>query len=104
MRTSSATVDGGMRVRTTGAAAAEKKKNNRVGDFELAANALGVCDAACESALQYARTPAPRRTSPLSTQQIIQLKLNEMYMLTEALRSLVMRTAWEMDNTSGKRA
>jgi alkylation response protein AidB-like acyl-CoA dehydrogenase len=28
----------------------------------------------------------------------VQLKLNEMHALTEALRAYVMRTAWEMDN------
>jgi alkylation response protein AidB-like acyl-CoA dehydrogenase len=82
-------VDGGMKVRS-GAAA-------EFGDFELAANALGVCDAACEYALQFARTQR-RGGQLLFDQQIIQLKLNEMHMLTEALRSYVMRTAWEMDN------
>jgi alkylation response protein AidB-like acyl-CoA dehydrogenase len=67
------------------------------GDFELAANALGVCDAACEYAMQFARTQR-RGGQPLFDQQVVQLKLNEMHMLTEALRSYVMRTAWEMDN------
>jgi alkylation response protein AidB-like acyl-CoA dehydrogenase len=32
---------------------------------------------------------------PLTDQQWVQLKLNRMYMLTEALRSFVMRIAWE---------
>jgi len=82
-------VHGGMKVRS-GAAA-------EFGDFELAANALGVCDAACESALGFARTQH-RGGRPLFDQQTVQLKLNEMHMLTEALRSYVMRTAWEMDN------
>jgi alkylation response protein AidB-like acyl-CoA dehydrogenase len=82
-------VDGGMKVRS-GAAA-------EFGDFELAANALGVCDAACEYALQFARTQR-RNGQRLFDQQTVQLKLNEMHMLTEALRSYVMRTAWEMDN------
>ena len=82
-------VHGGMKVRS-GAAA-------EFGDFELAANALGVCQAACEHALHFARTQQ-RGGRPLFDQQTIQLKLNEMHMLTEALRSYVMRTAWEMDN------
>ncbi|MCC7348298.1 MAG: acyl-CoA/acyl-ACP dehydrogenase, partial [Variibacter sp.] len=34
----------------------------------------------------------------LIDQQNVQLKLNKMYMLTEALRSYVLRVAWEHDN------
>lgn len=82
-------VHGGVRVRS-GAA-------GEFGDFELAANALGVCDAACEHAMGYARR-ARRAGKPLYDHQIVQLKLNEMHALTEALRSYVMRTAWEMDH------
>jgi len=82
-------VHGGVKVRS-GAAA-------EFGDFELAANALGVCDAACEYAMRYAKTQR-RGGKLLVDQQLVQLKLNEMHMLTEALRSYVMRTAWEMDN------
>ena len=82
-------VHGGVKIRS-GASA-------EFGDFELAANALGVCAAACEYALQFARTQR-RGGKPLFDQQVVQLKLNEMHMLTEALRSYVMRTAWEMDN------
>jgi acyl-CoA dehydrogenase len=66
------------------------------GDLELASNAVGVCDAACASAIQHART-SMRGGKPLFEQQRIQLKLNRMYMLTEALRSYVMRIAWEHD-------
>jgi alkylation response protein AidB-like acyl-CoA dehydrogenase len=66
------------------------------GDLELASNALGVCDAACESALRHARTQT-QGGKPLFEQQQIQLKLNRMHMLTEALRSFVMRIAWEHD-------
>jgi alkylation response protein AidB-like acyl-CoA dehydrogenase len=66
------------------------------GDLELASNALGVCDAACESAIRHART-ATQGGKPLFEQQTVQLKLNRMYMLTEALRSFVMRIAWEHD-------
>ena len=67
------------------------------GDFELAANALGVCDAACEHAMAYAKTER-RAGKALGEHQVVQLKLNEMHALTEALRSYVLRTAWEMDN------
>ncbi len=66
------------------------------GDLELAANALGVCDDACEQATAHART-AKQGGKPLFEQQAIQLKLNKMHMLTEALRSFVMRIAWEHD-------
>jgi alkylation response protein AidB-like acyl-CoA dehydrogenase len=64
------------------------------GDLELAANALGVCEAAVEMAMQHART---RTTGGkhLVEHQVIQLKLSKMHMLTEALRSFVMRVAWE---------
>ncbi len=66
------------------------------GDLELASNALGVCIAACESAMAHART-AKQGGKPLFEQQVIQLNLNRMHMLTEALRSYVMRIAWEHD-------
>jgi acyl-CoA dehydrogenase len=66
------------------------------GDLELAANALGVCDDACEQAKAHVRT-ASQGGRPLIDQQLIQLKLNKMHMLTEALRSLVLRVAWEHD-------
>ena len=82
-------VHGGVKVRS-GAA-------GEFGDFELAANALGVCDAACEYAMRFARNTR-RAGRPLFDHQIVQLKLNEMHALTEALRAYVMRTAWEMDN------
>jgi len=84
-------VHGGVKVRS-GAAA-------EFGDFELAANALGVCDAACEYAMQYAKSQR-RGGRLLYDQQLVQLQLNEMHMLTEALRSYVMRTAWQMDHKS----
>lgn len=81
-------VNGGMRVRSGTAA--------EFGDFELAANALGVCDAACEHAMQHARRERCGGR-PLADHQLVQLKLNEMHALTESLRSFVLRTAWEMD-------
>jgi alkylation response protein AidB-like acyl-CoA dehydrogenase len=66
------------------------------GDLELAANALGVCEAAVESAMQHARTQL-RNGKEIAEHQVIQLKLSEMNMLTEALRSFVMRVAAERD-------
>ena len=76
-------VNGGLKTRTRGSL--------DFSDFELAANALGNCDAAVESAMQYARQDG------LASQQRVQLQLAEMHMLTEALRAYVMRVAWEMD-------
>jgi acyl-CoA dehydrogenase len=66
------------------------------GDLELAANALGVCEDACEQALRHARTRT-QAGKVLFEQQLVQLKLNRMHMLTEALRSFVLRVAWEHD-------
>ena len=48
-------------------------------------------------AMAFARTHK-RAGKPVMEHQIVQLKLNEMHALTEALRSYVLRTAWEMDN------
>ena len=76
-------VNGGLKTRTRGSL--------DFSDFELAANALGNCDAAVESAMQYVRQDG------LASQQRVQLQLAEMHMLTEALRAYVMRVAWEMD-------
>ena len=69
----------------------------RFGDFELSANALGVCDAAVEMAMRHARTRWPG-AGYIVDNQTIQLKLSEMHMLTEALRSFVMRVAAESDD------
>lgn len=66
------------------------------GDLELAANALGVCDAAVEHGMHHATTHR-EGGKPLADQQLAQLQLSEMRMLTEALRSFVLRTAWERD-------
>lgn len=66
------------------------------GDLELAANALGVCDAACEQALNLART-GTQGGKLLKEQQIVQLKIGKMHWLTEALRSFVLRVACEHD-------
>lgn len=66
------------------------------GDLELAANALGVCDDAVEMAMAYARTHK-RAGKVLMEHQLTALCIHEMHMLTEALRSYVMRTAWQHD-------
>jgi alkylation response protein AidB-like acyl-CoA dehydrogenase len=81
-------VNGGNRIRSGTA--------SEFSDIELAANALGVCDAACEAALKLARSRT-QGGKPLIEQQTVQLKIGRMNMLTEALRSFVLRTAWEMD-------
>jgi acyl-CoA dehydrogenase len=81
-------VNGGVKART-GAA-------SEFSDLELACNALGVCLDACETAMRHAKTQR-QGGKPLAEQQMIQLKLSEMHMLTEALRAFVMRSAWEMD-------
>jgi alkylation response protein AidB-like acyl-CoA dehydrogenase len=82
-------VNGGMKVRSG--------KSAEFNDFELAANALGVCDAACEYALRHARS-ARRGGRLLIDHQLVQLGINEMHALTETLRSYMLRTAWEMDH------
>ncbi|NBR30227.1 MAG: acyl-CoA dehydrogenase, partial [Betaproteobacteria bacterium] len=81
-------VNGGWQARTS--------DPSQFNDLELAANAVGVCDAANETALAFVKS---RRQGgrPLADQQVVQLKLAEMQMLTEALRAYVMRTAWERD-------
>ena len=66
------------------------------GDLELAANALGVCDDAVEMAMHFSRSHK-RADKYLMEHQLIQLKLNEIHMLTEALRSYVLRVAWLHD-------
>jgi len=66
------------------------------GDLELAANALGICDDACEKAISIVKS-RQQGGQPLKDQQLIQLKIGRMKMLTEALRSYVMRVAWEHD-------
>jgi len=82
-----------------GGARAGSGETSGFGELELAANALGVCDAAVEMAMLQARTG---RTGGkyLREQQAVQLKLSRMHMLTEALRSYVLRTAWERDRAA----
>ena len=85
-------VNGGTRARQKGGVA-------EFNDFELACNALGVCEDACESALDLAK--AQKRGGRLLIEhQSVQSKLAEMHMLTEALRSFVMRVAQEIDRAA----
>ena len=76
-----------------------KTRGGSFGDLELAANALGVCDNAVEMAMSEARTRWPR-AGYVHDNQAIELMLSEMHMLTEALRSFVMRVAQEADEKS----
>ena len=77
------------------------RKINSVGDpfsdLEYSAIAQGVCDAACERALAFAKGQM-QTGQRLFEQQHIQLSINRMYTLTEALRSLLLRAAWEYDS------
>ncbi len=79
-----------------GGVKARSRDISQFGDIELAANALGICDAAGEMAMQYAQTRT-QEGRPLVGHQTVQLRLSEMHVLTEALRSFVMRTAWERE-------
>jgi len=83
-------------VRKAGGGGSDTTGGDLFGDLELAANALGICDDACEMALTHAKT-AKQGGKLLFEQQLVQLKLNKMHMLTEALRGFVMRVAWEHD-------
>jgi alkylation response protein AidB-like acyl-CoA dehydrogenase len=82
-------VNGGVKARAT--------DKSEFGDLELAANALGICDDAVGLATNFGHT-RKRAGKPVIEHQLVQLKLNEMYALTEALRSFVLRVAWERDN------
>ncbi|MGI9380999.1 MAG: acyl-CoA dehydrogenase family protein [Methyloligellaceae bacterium] len=66
------------------------------GDLELAANALGVCDDAVEMTSNFAKNTTHAGVRVFD-HQLVKLKLNEMHMLTEALRSFVLRVAWQHD-------
>jgi len=79
---------------------AYKTRHGTFGDLELSANALGVCEDAVEMAMAHART-RQEGARYFRDNQTIQLKLSEMHMLTEALRSFVMRVAAEGDAKTG---
>ena len=89
--------DIGGAVKKTGGQGGDTTGGDIFGDLELCANALGICDDACETALRYAKSEQ-QGGQPLFAQQRIQLQINKMYGLTEALRSFVLRVAWEHDN------
>ena len=69
------------------------------GDLELSSNALGICNAAVEMAAEQARSRLPEGAY-FRDNQAVQLKFSEMRMLTEALRSFVLRIAAESDDRS----
>ena len=71
------------------------------GDLELAANALGVCTAAVEMAAAQALSRWPD-AAYFRDNQAVQLKFSEMRMLTEALRSFVLRVAEEADDRTSQ--
>ncbi|MES2562884.1 MAG: acyl-CoA dehydrogenase family protein [Pseudomonadota bacterium] len=73
-----------------------KTRGGGFGDLELSANALGVCEDAIELATAHAKSRWPNARYVLDN-QTVQLQLSEMHMLTEALRSFVMRMAAETD-------
>ncbi len=79
---------------------AYKTRHGTFGDLELSANALGVCEDAVEMAMTEARTRW-EGARYFKENQVVQLKLSEMHMLTEALRSFVMRVAAEGDAKAG---
>ena len=89
--------DVGGAVKKTGGRGGDTTGGDIFGDLELCANALGICDDACETAIRFAKTEE-QGGQKLFAQQRIQLQLNKMFALTEALRSYVMRVAWEHDN------
>jgi len=80
-----------------------KTRGGGFSDFELAANAVGVCDDAAETALRFAKT-AKRGGKPLVDEQLVQLKINRMFMLSETLRSFVMRVAAEADGKCDRKS
>ena len=87
-------VNGG--AKKTGSEGGDTTGGDLFGDLELCANALGICDDACETAMRHAKS-AKQGGEVLFAQQHVQLKINRMFMMTEALRSYVMRVAWEHD-------
>jgi len=55
-----------------------------------------VCDDACQMAMAHA-SKHKRAGRYLVEHPLVQLRINEMHALTEALRSYVMRVAWQHD-------
>jgi alkylation response protein AidB-like acyl-CoA dehydrogenase len=71
-----------------------------MGRLGIAAQALGIAEAALEDALNYA-SRREQFGKPLSDFQAIQFRLADMGTEIEAARSMVMRAAWRMGNGSG---
>jgi acyl-CoA dehydrogenase len=94
-----ANVVGGVGTGSVKAGGGDTTGGDLFGDLELAANAVGVCDDACAMAVAYARTHK-RAGKYLLEHQLVQLRINEMHALTEALRSYVLRVAWQHDQRS----
>ena len=88
--------DVGGAIRKAGGSGGDTTGGDLFGDLELAANGLGICDDACATALNYAKSEK-QGGQPLWAQQNVQLQINKMFTLTEALRCFVMRVAWEHD-------
>ena len=91
-----ANVVGNVNNATTKKGSGDTTGGDLFGDLELAANALGVCDCAVEQSMKVALGRS-QGGKLLKDQQSIQLRINRMMMLTEALRALVMKAAWEHD-------
>ena len=87
----------GMMGKLNGAMSHHGGKNAKFAELEYSANAVGVCDAAVEMAMHHAKTET-RGGRPLAAQQVVQLQLSEMHMMTEALRSFMLRVATESDD------
>src|SRR3974390_916262 len=83
-------------IKKAGTSGGDTTGGDLFGDLELSANGLGICDDACETALRFVNT-AKRGGQVLFAQQNVQLQINRMFMLTEALRLYVLRVAWEHD-------
>lgn len=77
-----------------------KTRGGGFGDLELSANAVGVCDAALEMATAHAKNRWDG-SRYFKENQKVQLMVSEMHMLTEALRSFVLRVAAESDSKPG---
>ena len=81
--------------------AARSADPSQFGEVALAANALGICEGALDMAMAEVRK-STRGGQFLKDHQSILLKLSEMHVFTEALRSFVLRTAWDREQVMGK--
>src|SRR5687768_18251174 len=74
-----------------------RRRSREVNDLEVGANAVRIRHGAFQDAARFAEKEEGGGKL-LYDQQLVQLKVNEMHALTEALRSFVLRTGWEMDH------